>query len=57
MIAMLLILAPLVALLAWAAAFDLKRRRRRAHLDGHDVSAAANRVRGRAEGGGATGHS
>jgi hypothetical protein len=54
---MLLILAPLVALLAWAAAFDLKRRRRRAHLDGHDVSAAANRVRGRAEGGGATGHS
>jgi hypothetical protein len=47
---MLLILAPLVALLTWAAVFDIKRRRRRAHLDGHDVSAAADRLRSRADG-------
>jgi len=56
MIALWLILAPLVALLTWAAVFDIKRRRRQAHLDGHDVSAAANRIRSRAEGGGAAGH-
>jgi hypothetical protein len=52
MIALLLILGPLVVLLTWAAVFDIRRRRRRAQLDGHDVSAAANRIRSRAEGGG-----
>jgi hypothetical protein len=46
---LLIVLVPLIALCIWAAVFDLKRRRRRAPLTTHDISAAAIRVRADAD--------
>jgi hypothetical protein len=46
---LLIVLVPLVALVIWAVAFDLKRRRRRASLTSHDISAAARRARANAD--------
>ncbi|MEW9530443.1 hypothetical protein [Microbispora sp. NPDC049125] len=50
MLTILLIFAPLIALIVWAAVFDLKRRRRGTPLSGHDIGSAAWRARGDAEG-------
>ena len=47
MIYLLLFLAPIVALLAWAARVDWKRRRR--EITGHDVNTAVYRTRQDAE--------
>jgi len=47
MIYLLLFLTPVVALLAWAARLDWKRRRR--EITGHDVNTAAYRTRQDAE--------
>ena len=55
MIALLLILAPLIALVIWAVAFDLKRRRRHAPLTSHDISSAARGVRGNVDARGGSG--
>jgi hypothetical protein len=49
MTALLIILAPLVALVAWAVVFDLRRRRRRGS-GGHDIGSATGKARGDAEG-------
>jgi len=46
---LLIVLVPLVALVIWAVVFDLKRRRRRAPLTSHDISAAARRARANAD--------
>jgi hypothetical protein len=46
---LLIVLVPLIALCIWAAVFDLKRRRRRAPLTTHDISAAAVRARADAD--------
>jgi hypothetical protein len=46
---LLIVLVPLVALVIWAVVFDLKRRRRRASLTSHDISAAARRARANAD--------
>jgi hypothetical protein len=46
---LLIVLVPLIALCIWAARFDLKRRRRRAPLTAHDISAAAVRARADAD--------
>jgi len=50
MVVALVIGIPLLALFAWAAVYDF--RRRHAPRTGHDVSEAARRARGAAEGGG-----
>jgi hypothetical protein len=55
MLGLALILSPLVALVIWAAVFDLKRRRRRAPLTSHDISSAARRARAAADARGASG--
>jgi hypothetical protein len=55
MFALLLILVPLIALVTWAVAFDLKRRRRHAPLTSHDISSAARRARGSADARGGSG--
>lgn len=47
MVYLLLFLTPIVALLAWAARLDWKRRRR--ELTGHDLNTAAYRTRQDAE--------
>jgi hypothetical protein len=47
MIYLLLFLTPIVALLAWAARLDWKRRRR--EITGHDINTAAYRTRQDAE--------
>ncbi len=44
MIAILIFLAPVVALLIWGVIFDLKRRRRA--ITSHSIGKAANRIRG-----------
>lgn len=49
MIILLIVLVPIIALCIWAAVFDLKRRRRRAPLTAHDISAAAVRARANAD--------
>jgi hypothetical protein len=49
MIILLIVLVPFIALCIWAAVFDLKRRRRRAPLTAHDISAAAVRARADAD--------
>ena len=46
---LLIVLVPFIALCIWAAVFDLKRRRLRAPLTGHDISAAAVRARANAD--------
>ena len=48
MLVLLVVLVPIIALFAWGAVFDHKRRRRHA-LTGHDVSSAARRARGEAD--------
>jgi hypothetical protein len=40
----LVVLAPLIALFAWAIIFDLKRRRRHAVLTSHDIGSASRRA-------------
>jgi hypothetical protein len=52
MVLLLLTGGPLAALLVWAAAFDL--RRRRALRTAHDIGAASRRARADAEGRGAS---
>jgi hypothetical protein len=44
MIVILIVLAPVFALLIWGVIFDLKRRRRT--MTSHDIGKAANRIRG-----------
>jgi hypothetical protein len=50
MTALLIVLAPLLVLMTWAVVYDLKRRRRRGAITNHDITSAARRVRGDAEG-------
>ncbi len=50
---MLWFLIPLVVLIAGAAVYDLKRRRR--HAPGHDIDSAARATRAAAEGRGSAG--
>ncbi len=52
---LLVILIPLGALVIYAVVFDLKRRRRRAALTGHDISTAARIARANADARGASG--
>lgn len=47
---MIVILGPLVVLIAWAALFDLRQRRRRASLTGHDIAAETRMARADREG-------
>jgi hypothetical protein len=50
MMIMIVILGPLVVLIAWAALFDLRQRRRRASLTGHDIAAETRMARADREG-------
>jgi Flp pilus assembly protein TadB len=52
---LLVILVPLVALVIYAIAFDLRRRRRRAAPRNHDISTAARMARADADAHGASG--
>ena len=52
---LLVILVPLAALVIYAIAFDLRRRRRRAAPRSHDVSTAARMARADADAHGASG--
>ena len=52
---LLLILIPLGALFIYAVVSDLRRRRRRDALSGHDISSAARMARAKADAGGASG--
>ena len=47
---MIVILGPVVVLIAWAALFDLRQRRRRASLTGHDIAAETRMARADREG-------
>ena len=47
---LILILAPIAALVVWAALFDLRQRRRRASLTGHDIAAETRMARADREG-------
>jgi hypothetical protein len=49
MIVWLIIGVPIVALFAWGLIFDLKRRRRRDALTGHDIGSAARWAQGNAD--------
>ncbi len=53
MYALLLILVPLVALIAWGVVYDLKRRRRRLPLTSHDIDSAMREARGNTDARGA----
>ena len=50
MVVLVVIAVPLVLLLAWAVAFDLKQRRQRAPLSDHDARGVARHTRTTAEG-------
>jgi hypothetical protein len=52
---LLVILVPLAALVIYAIAFDLRRRRRRGAPRGHDISSAARMARADADAHGASG--
>ncbi|HEY1004566.1 MAG TPA: hypothetical protein VGD83_33505 [Streptosporangiaceae bacterium] len=52
---LLVILVPLAALVIYAIAFDLRRRRRRGALRSHDISSAARLARADADAHGASG--
>lgn len=47
---MIVILAPIVAAVVLAIVFDLKQRRRRASLTGHDIATATRMARADREG-------
>lgn len=47
---MILILVPILALVVVAAVFDLRQRRRRGPITGHDHAAAIRRARANTEG-------
>jgi len=55
MVLLLVIFVPLAALVIYAIAFDLRRRRRRAAPRGHDISSAARMARADADAHGASG--
>jgi hypothetical protein len=46
----LIVLAPLVLLIVWAAMFDLRRRRRGTHVDSHEADAAIRGAKGKGTG-------
>jgi hypothetical protein len=50
MMIMIVILGPLVVLVVGAALFDLRQRRRRASLTGHDIAAQTRMARANREG-------
>ena len=50
MFALIIIFAPLVALIAWGVVYDIRRRRRRLPDTGHDIRSAVARARGNADG-------
>jgi hypothetical protein len=50
MVALLIIFAPLFALIVWGVVYDIRRRRRRLPETGHDIRSAAARARGNADG-------
>jgi hypothetical protein len=50
MMIMIVILGPLVVLVVGAALFDLRQRRRRASLTGHDIAAQTRMARATREG-------
>jgi hypothetical protein len=52
---LLIILIPLGALVIYGVVFDLKRRRRRSALTGHDISSAARMARANADARGGSG--
>jgi hypothetical protein len=57
MLTILLILAPLLAVVIWAVVFDIRQRRRHAPVTGHGVGAAIRRARADAEGRGGSSNS
>ena len=45
----LVVLVPIVALVVWGIIFDLRRRRRHAVLNSHDIGSAARRAQANAD--------